>query len=159
MPAGGGDVLTIAERTTGEGASYSWPEILPGGTSVLFSTSEGADQERSRLMVRDLKTGSNKVLVPGAGQGHYVNTGHLVYGAVGTLRAVPFDVATLAITGNSVPVIERVLMKPTGATDFAVSHDGLLVYVSGTSAMAGRRLRGSISSATKNPPGRRFTTT
>jgi hypothetical protein len=132
--------VIVAERSAGTTAGYSWPEILPGGTSILFTTNDGADARTSRLAIRDLKTGVDKVLVIGASQGHYVNTGHLVYGVVGTLRAVPFDLERHAIAGNAVPVLERVVMKPTGAADFAISRDGLLVYVSGTSAIAGQTL-------------------
>jgi serine/threonine-protein kinase len=62
---------------------------------------------------------------------HYISSGHLVYGAAGTLRAVPFDLARLAVIGTPVPVVPQVLTKNVGAVDFDVASNGVLVYVSG----------------------------
>jgi serine/threonine-protein kinase len=61
-----------------------------------------------------------------------VETGHLVYAAAGTLRAVRFDLARLEVLSDPVLVVERVLTKPlTNVADFSVSRHGTLVYVSG----------------------------
>ena len=60
---------------------------------------------------------------------HYVSTGHLVYAVEGgSLRAVPFDATSLTVTGNPVPVVEGVNVKPSGAADFDISDNGRLVY-------------------------------
>ena len=50
----------------------------------------------------------------------------------GTLRAVPFDLDRLAVTGIPVGVLEGVLTKTrSGAADVAVARDGSLIYVAG----------------------------
>ena len=65
---------------------------------------------------------------------HYVSTGHVVYAAEdGSLRAAPFDAASLEVTGNPVPLVEGVTVKGTGAANVSVSDNGHLVYVLGTS--------------------------
>ena len=69
----------------------------------------------------------------------YAASGHLVYGAAGTLRAVGFDLDTLTIRGSAVPVVERVVTKATGAANFAMSRDGSLVYESGDVAGCAER--------------------
>ena len=86
-----------------------------------------------RFAILDLESGAQKALISGVSQGRYVASGHLVFGFSGTLRAVPFDLDTLAVRGNAVPVVERVVTKGTGAANFAMSSDGLLVYASGES--------------------------
>ena len=65
--------------------------------------------------------------------------GHLVYAAAGTLRAVPFDLASLETRGTPVPVVPDVVTTPYGAVDAVVAGDGTLAYVSGSVAGASAR--------------------
>ena len=56
----------------------------------------------------------------------------LAEGAAGTLRAVRFDLGRLEVTSDPVPVVEKVTMSvTTGTANFALSHNGTLVYVPG----------------------------
>ena len=50
-----------------------------------------------------------------------------------------FDLDTLTIRGSTVPVVERVVTKGTGAANFAMSRDGSLVYESGDIAGGAER--------------------
>jgi len=62
----------------------------------------------------------------------YSSTGHLLYAVEdGSVRAVPFNATSLAITGNPVPLVEGVAVKPSGAADFSLSDEGHLVYARG----------------------------
>jgi len=121
VPAAGGNVErmgTESERIIG-----AYPQVLPGGKAVLFS-SEGA--------AFSLETGEKRILVQGAQHVQYAPTGHLVYARAGAIEAVPFDLATLEVTGRAVPVIEQVLLDSvSGTAQFAFSNDGLLVYAPG----------------------------
>src|SRR5258705_800072 len=109
VSAAGGtpEVLTRPDRAHGE-ADHLWPEILPGGHAVLFTiTSQTGGLDAAQVAVRDLRTGTQKVLVRGGSHGHYVASGlgsskraereggHLVYVAAGTLRAIRFDLNRL----------------------------------------------------------------
>jgi serine/threonine-protein kinase len=123
------EVLTRPDSAQGE-ADHFWPEILPGGHAVLFTiTSQTGGLETAQLAVRDLRTGTQKVLLRGGSHGHYVASGHLVYVTAGTLRAIPFDPNRLQTHGTAVPVLSRLVTKSTGTGDFAVAADGTLVYV------------------------------
>lgn len=62
---------------------------------------------------------------------NYVPSGHLVYGARGTLRAVAFDLERMAIAGSPVTVLEQVMTTPVGAVDAMVAANGTLVYAAG----------------------------
>jgi serine/threonine-protein kinase len=65
----------------------------------------------------------------------YVPTGHIVYAASGTLRAVAFDAARLEVTSSPVPVIEGVLRSILGA-HYDFSRTGSLVYLRGPATLA-----------------------
>ena len=96
------------------------------------SRSRRADQaDSAQVAVLDLKTGQRKTLIRGGSDAQYVETGHLIFAAAGALRAVRFDPLRLELLGDPVTVVEHVLMKPTGAANYAVSRPGTLVYVPG----------------------------
>ena len=99
----------------------------------MFTIAMADQADSPQVAVLDLKTGQRKTLIRGGSDAQYVETGHLIFAAAGALRAVRFDLARLEVLGDPVTVVEHVLMKPTGAADYAVSRQGTLVYVpSGT---------------------------
>ena len=133
-------VLTRPDRAQGE-ADHLWPELLPGGRAVLFTiTALTGGLDAAQVAVLDLQTGTRKILVRGGSHAHYVPSGHLVYAAAGTLRAVAFDLARLETRGTPVPVVPDVVTTTDGGVDAVVAGDGTLAYVSGGVA-AGRRAR------------------
>ena len=116
------------------------PEILPGGRAVLFTRSPGLLRgSNAQIVVRDLTTGTEKILISGGSHARYVPTGHLVYSVSGTLRAVVFDLDTLSVRGNPVLVVDRAVTKPSGAANFAVAANGSLVYESGEALASAER--------------------
>ena len=142
MPAGGGTPKELTKLAPGQ-TNHVWPEMLPGSQAVLFTILNGAVAENAQVAVLNLVTGEQKVLVPGGSYPRYSATGHIVYGIGGTLRAVPFDVTRLEVTGAPVPVLDNVITKDQnsavslGAADFALARDGSLVYLSGSAATGG----------------------
>src|SRR5262249_30872746 len=148
----GGDpaVLTRPDRARGD-SDHLWPEFLPGGKAVLFTIAQvNRSTENSQIAVLDLRSGTSKVLIRCGRHGHYVPTGHLVYGAAGTLRAVAFDLRRLEVVGTPVPVLEGVVTTLPGATDAAMADNGSLVYIPGKAGATGQSVvsvdrRGSAS--------------
>ena len=134
VSAGGGEpeVLTTLNTELGE-VNHNWPDILPGGRAVLFTVIPAGPVENAQIAVLDLETGTHTVLVSGGSHPRYSHTGHIVYGAGGTLRAVGFDLDRLEVTSNAFPVLDGVSTKATGAANFSFSRDGTLVYVPSTS--------------------------
>jgi len=127
---GGGDdrMLTAPDTTTGE-LGHWWPQILPDGEHVVF-TAYRTPLERATIEVLSISSGKREVLVTGGVFGFYVPSGHLLYAAGETIRAVPFDVNRLAVTGPALPVLDSVAMNPTdGAAAFDVSENGTLAYL------------------------------
>ena len=142
VSASGGDatVLTTPNRQGGE-ADHLWPEFLPGGQAVLFTiTPSGGLLDNAQVAVLDLRTNMQTILVRGGHHAHYVPSGHLVYAAGGTLRAVAFDLARLAVVGTPAPVLEDVRTTGNGGVDAVVAGNGTLVYVQSDLASTQRSL-------------------
>jgi len=140
VSADGGEptMLTTADPTQHEG-TYSFPSVLPLGRGVLFTIAT-ASQADSSVAVLDLKTGQRKMLIRGGGDARYVESGHLIFAAAGALRAVRFDPVRLEVLGDPVTVVDRVMMKATGAANYTVSRAGTLVYIgAGVSEMTAPR--------------------
>ena len=142
VAAGGGTPTVVTRPNPARGElDHVWPEALPGGRAVLFTvTARTGGLEAAQVAVLDFQTGSPKILVRGGSHAHYAPSGHLVYGAVGTLRAVAFDLARLETRGTPVPAVSDVATTILGAVDAVVAGDGTLAYVSGGSAGVQRRL-------------------
>jgi len=156
---------------------YLWPNMLPGGKHLLYVRWDSdAGRYRAHVLrlsdfssVRDLmETDSRVVYSPSAlRQG----SGYLLYVRAATLLARPFDPKSLQLTGEAMPVADRIYcFAKTGAADFSVSGGALayqsyvsrsqLVWVdrsgkeTGTIGPAGI----NVKSARLSPDGRRIAT-
>ena len=110
------------------------PEILPGGTAVLFSSRSGEEDtvDDWSVDVVHIDTGQRKVLIQGGHRPHYLPTGHLVFLRSGKVMAVPFDVARLELSGTPVPVIEGIRESSFNGGTFSCSQTGSCVSVPGS---------------------------
>ncbi|MDA2925536.1 hypothetical protein MYX65_12965 [Acidobacteria bacterium AH-259-L09] len=138
VPAAGGEPKILANPNQEKGR-LEYPEILPGGKTVLL-TLNVPTLNKSQIVALSLETGEQKILLEGARQAHYAPTGHLVYAlaGTGTLMAVPFDPARLEVTGDSVPILEGI--RQEGSVDYALSDAGTLAYIPAGGASAELRL-------------------
>jgi len=91
-------------------------------------------------VVLSLATRESKILIPGGSNPRYAPTGHIVYGVGRTLRAVGFDLETLEVTSDPVPVLEGLITKSSGAANFGVSQSGSLVYIASPASDVERTL-------------------
>ncbi|MGH3113340.1 MAG: TolB family protein, partial [Gaiellaceae bacterium] len=116
--------------------SDRWPQALPGGRAVLFtSSSRTGSFDDANLVVQPLRGGPRKVVHRGGYHGRYVRSGHLVYIHKGTLFAAPFDLDWLEVTGPAVPALEGVMSNASSAgAQFAFSDEGTLAYLPGQSS-------------------------
>ena len=128
VSASGGEpeILPTQDPDKGENR-YHLPHILPGGKTVLFTMGRGF---ASRIAALTLETGEQKTLIEHSRQGIYVETGHLIYEQLrtGNLMAVLFDLETLEVTSDPVPVLQGVRQN-IGTVDYALSDEGTLVYI------------------------------
>jgi len=131
VAAGGGDprVLTKPDASQNE-TDHLFPSVLPGGRGVLFTITAPGGIDNAHVAVLDLETGQRKTLIRGGSCAEYLETGHLVYTAAGTLFAVRFDPVRLEVLGDPVPIVEEVAMAlGTGSAEYSASRTGTLVYI------------------------------
>jgi serine/threonine-protein kinase len=99
------------------------PQILPDGKALMYATHKAGGVD-PRIMVKPLKSGEPKELLPGWLL-RYLPSGHIIHMPpdAGTLFAVPFDANKLELVGEPLPMVE-------GATSAAaaISNSGTLVY-------------------------------
>jgi serine/threonine-protein kinase len=126
-------VLTKPDVNKGE-RDHFFPSVLPGGAGLLFTVYPAAGGIWN-IAVLDTRTGEQRTVIRDGRQAQYVETGHVIYIASGTLWAVRFDLVTLATSGDPVPVLQGV-MSTSGAANFSVSGDGSLIYAPQTSSGA-----------------------
>jgi serine/threonine-protein kinase len=143
VSAAGGEpaALTELDHETGE-ISHRWPQWLPGGNAVLFtSLTEASNFDSASLEILDLGTGTRRTVQRGGSYGRHVGSGHVVYVNQGTLFALPFDAETLQPTGQAAPVIEGIASnREQGGAHFSVSDDGSLLYITGSAHATGSTL-------------------
>jgi serine/threonine-protein kinase len=137
VPAGGGEptVLTRPDPSK-SGARHWYPSTLPGGRGILFTITTPDGAESAQVAVLDLKTKQQKPLIRGGSQAEYIPSGHLVYAAANTLRAVRFDLERLQVLSDPVTVVDDVAMTIGGGAQYAFSRTGTLVYVPSRPQMA-----------------------
>ncbi len=137
ISAAGGDPkpLTELDEAVNE-QSHRWPQWLPGGKAVLFSSLVQGGQfafEDGVIEVVVVETGERKVVHRGGYYPRYVPTGHILYVHDGSLFALPFDAKKLEATGSQMPVLEGLETNAgQGSAQYAVSDTGLLVYLEGS---------------------------
>jgi eukaryotic-like serine/threonine-protein kinase len=128
IPAAGG-VPEVAIDLSAEATLARWPQILPGGQFVMYTASTGAGADRATIEVQSIRGGDRKMLVRGGTFGRYLASGHLTYVNQGTLYAVPFDLAALAIDGVPAPVLDDVSYSPLfGYAQVDVAQTGTLLF-------------------------------
>ena len=140
IPSAGGAPTPVTELVQGE-VSQRWPQILPGGKAVLFSSqATGNTWDGASIEVVTLADHRRKTLQQGGTYGRYVPSahgrdGHLIYVNGGTLFAVPFDLEALAVRGTPSPVLDQVSYSPGfGYAQLDFSQQGTLVYRTGSAA-------------------------
>ena len=133
VPAAGGEpeVLTELDTENGE-TSHRWPQVLPNGKAVLFTSIAGENSNEASIQVLDLESGQRQVVNETGSFGRYVESGHVVYADGGTLFAIPFDLGSLSVTGSAAPVVEGVTTSGGELeAQYSTSPDGKLAYVTG----------------------------
>jgi len=136
--ASGGSVVPVTQVGQDyDEATKRWPQVLPGATAVLFTTSTAsAYYEEASCGVASLQDGRSRIVLEHAGMYcRYLPSGHLVFVKRGTLFAVPFDVERMEVHGSPSPLVEQLSYAPAaGWADFDVAGSGTLIYRSGSSS-------------------------
>ncbi len=132
--AGGSLDVILKADSTNVAQSLRWPYFLPDGEHFLYSienTSTGSSNN-DVVRVASLKDNSfNKIVLHGSTNTQYSN-GMLFYIRQSTLLAQPFDLGSMELKDNPIPVITGVQYYDARIKGiFSVSNNGDLIYQGG----------------------------
>ena len=136
---GGEPVVLTAPRAGSREVSYGWPDVLPGGSHVLYTATSLAS---SRVALFDVSAGVSHPMVDSAAFGRYSPTGHIVFERRGRLEAAPFSLRDRRLTAPPRPILRGLATADATVAGprFAFSLTGSLIYVPGTSSDIDERL-------------------
>ncbi len=135
IPAAGGQPSELTKLEEGE-ASHRWPQFLPGGHKVLFTSYSSGDRNAGRIEIVDIDTHERTVLQQGGTYGRYAASGHLLFINGGTMFAAPLDLAAMKLTALPAPVLQEISNSVEGGAQYDVSRNGTLAYLTGQVAGA-----------------------
>jgi Tol biopolymer transport system component len=123
-------------------ASHRFAEFLPGGRRFLYlvegsSETPGTDQGFS-VHAGSLDSDEKTFVLATNAPVRYADSGHLLFLRSGTLIAQRFDPRTLTLSGEGVPLAEKVRRTSRFDAAFSVSRNGLLLYQAGVGSDASR---------------------
>jgi serine/threonine-protein kinase len=139
VPASGGSPAdaTHLDRARGE-ISHRWPQVLPDG-SLMFSAWTGPGPDEHSIVVQN-PAGGRQVVLNLGDTPRFIPPGHLVYGRLDALFAVPWR-DQKAPVGDEAPISlpELPRVENEGASDYVVSTNGTLAYIAGGPARYSQR--------------------
>ncbi len=145
VSARGGKLEPLTKVDTGKGdRTHRWPDLLPGGESVIFtigSNKSPGNYDDGKIALLDRKSGQIRILLEGGSMARYCPPGYLLYVRSRSLLAVAFDLRRRQIVGEPFPVPEKIAGDPSsGIGYFAAAGDGSLVYVPGAAVASESKL-------------------
>jgi len=144
--------VTVVDRHRFQ-RTHRWPQVLPGGQllyTVYFLNSGESE-------VRVLADGSSRTVLQRGAAARYVD-GHLLWVVDGSLFAAPFNLKTLALTGEPALVLDDVLMggEDSEALQVSAATGRLLLYLP---RVATDPLKRALVQLDRNAQARRLLTT
>jgi len=126
---GGAPTLLVKPDRGRNELTYGWPQFLPDGQSVLFTSVSGPSGPAPQLTRLNLTTLERTPVLNGS-SAYFLKSGHLVFMAEARLYAVSFDPAGGAVRGvpAAFPGIDLATGADNAAANFAVSDSGTLIF-------------------------------
>ena len=131
IPASGGAPVPFTKTDDANPfASHRIPFALPNGRGVLFTSARDfAPWDTVSIMVVSGAGGAPKELIKTGSSGQYVAPGYMVFTRENTLMAARFDLNSLELSGEPVPVVEGVATGASWPPQYAVDANGTLMYM------------------------------
>jgi Tol biopolymer transport system component len=132
VPASGG-AATAVTKVPDEISTHRNPHFLPDGKRVLFFSGKATADPDGGVYCLDLATKRTELVLKVDSEGLYVEPGYLVFVRDGNLLAQPFDPSSFHLSGEAVPIAEKVQFNSFRRTGtYTLSRNGMLVYLSDT---------------------------
>jgi eukaryotic-like serine/threonine-protein kinase len=139
----GGTPFPVTTLNADNGETQHWlPFFLPDGRHFLYfavGSKTAGPNSPNGIYVAAIDSNERKLLVPGGSTAMYA-LGYLLFLREQALMAQPFDVERLELTGDAVPIAERVMIGGASGMGgaFSVSETGVLAYQTGPADAGGQ---------------------
>jgi len=111
--------------TLTEQHGHRFPAPLPDGRGTLFTVGDLGSME---VVVLPAGQDEWRPLVAGTSPA-YLPTGHLIFYRDGSIWAAPFDLDSLGVVGEPIPVVNGVEETGGAQAGYALADDGSLAYI------------------------------
>ena len=112
--------------------NHTWPHILEDGKTILATRGVRGSYSDSSIDVIDLETGEVTEIIPVGFKAVYARSGHIIFARGDSIWAQPFDINTLRLQGDAVPIIfDTEIYEPFGNVGIALSDSGRLIFIDG----------------------------
>jgi eukaryotic-like serine/threonine-protein kinase len=133
LSARGGEPEPLGTLVEGE-TGRTFPQFLPDGRHYLY-VSLSSRPDEGGVYVGAVDSDLRKRIVATAYRAAYTPPGHLLFVKDEGLVAQPFDLRTLELSGEPIPVLDRLALLPgAGLAHFSVSTNGVLAWRTGSPA-------------------------
>ncbi len=125
-------------ETFSNAAHHGWPSFMPDGRYFLYLAINEVDPDRTGIYLGSLDAPDARLLVRADTGAAYARdaaggTGYVLFVRERTLMAQAFDPRRLEMTGDAVPIAERVGVDLSAQrSKFSASENGVLVYGAGS---------------------------
>ncbi len=135
VSAGGGPVTaaTTIDREDGE-FYHAWPWFLPDGKHFLYLAVKDTSATNGSYTLKVTKLGetTSEALFEVDSRTIYADPGYLIYMKSNVLTARRFDVSSLKVLSDPIPIEDSVIIDPRiGRANFSASANGRIVYETG----------------------------
>ncbi len=129
VSASGGNPTPVLKRDEKLGPRlHIAPVFLPDNRHFIYASTVPGSGVRE-IYAASLDSTESTLVLPKATSNAMYADGHLLFVRDGTLTAQPFDLKTLALFGEPLPIAEHIQVNPTTGTGaFTVSRNGVLAY-------------------------------
>jgi len=130
VSANGGTPVAATKLDASRGeTTHRWPSFLPDGVHFLYLGRNLSSEKTSRVYVGSLDSSPAKSIVDVGGGAEYAWPGYVLFVRNAILLAQRFDIRSLSLTGDPIPVAVDVSALPgVLRSSFDVSQNGQLVY-------------------------------
>jgi Tol biopolymer transport system component len=129
VPAAGGEPKPLfGPDVPAPKMAQLWPRALPDGKHILF-LAVGQDRSKEGIYAADLASGQTRLVLPVRTLFEFSPAGYILYSRQQALMAQRFDVSTLAVKGDLLPVVDQAgEFNSTWGALASASANGTLVY-------------------------------
>ena len=144
VSAAGGPVeaITTLDASRQE-RSHRWPAFVPGRADHIVFTAQtiAQDFDESRIEMLDLSAGTRHVLHENGSYGRVTSDGHLLFALNDTMFGCALTNDFKAPTQAPMPIVSELTASVgNGGAQFALSDNGLMIYVVGEQGGTGQSI-------------------